>query len=73
MEIGRQGCHANRHFCALLFWRNAMYTIDRLVAAGVDPERAFDIVYCFLEQDNASELERYICEIERGQRQRPEG
>lgn len=49
-----------------------MYTIDRLIAAGVDPERAFDIVYCFLEQDNVSELERYICEMERGQRQRPQ-
>lgn len=48
-----------------------MYTIDRLIAAGVDPERAFDIVYCFLEQDNVSELERYICEMERGQRHRP--
>lgn len=56
----------------LIFWRYAMYTIDRLIAAGVDPERAFDIVYCFLEQDNVSELERYICEMERGQRQRPQ-
>ena len=48
-----------------------MYTIERLVAAGIDPERAFDIVCCFLEQDNVSELERYICEMEREQRQRP--
>lgn len=48
-----------------------MYTIDRLIAAGLDSERAFDIVYFFLEQDNASELERYICETERGQQHRP--
>lgn len=48
-----------------------MYTIDRLIAAGMDPERAFDIVYCFLEQDNVSGLERYIFEVERGQRHRP--
>lgn len=48
-----------------------MYTIDRLIASGVDPERAFDIVYCFLQQDNAKGLERYVCEMERGQRQRP--
>lgn len=48
-----------------------MYTIDRLVAAGMDPEKAFDIVYCFLQQDNEKGLERYILEIERGQRQRP--
>lgn len=54
-----------------LFWRYAMYTVDRLVAAGVNAERAFDIVYCFLQQDNAKGLERYICEVERGQRQRP--
>lgn len=54
-----------------LFWRYAMYTIDRLVAAGVDAERAFDIVYCFLEQGNEKGLERYVCEMERGQRQRP--
>lgn len=48
-----------------------MYTIDRLVSAGVEPERAFDIVYCFLEHGNENGLERYICELERGQRQRP--
>lgn len=49
-----------------------MYTIDRLVAAGVDPEKAFDIAYCFWEQRNEKGLERYVLELERGQRQRPE-
>lgn len=49
-----------------------MYAIDRLVDAGVDPERSFDIVYCFLRQDSANGLERYVCEMERGQRQRPQ-
>lgn len=49
-----------------------MYTIDRLVSAGADAERAFDIVYCFLQQNNAKGLERYVCEMERGQRQRPQ-
>lgn len=48
-----------------------MYAIDRLVFAGVEPGKAFDIVHCFLEQGNEKGLERYICEIERGQRQRP--
>lgn len=49
-----------------------MYAIDRLVDAGVDPERAFDIVCCFLQQGNAKGLERYVCEMERRQRQRPQ-
>lgn len=49
-----------------------MYTIDRLVAAGVDPEKAFDIAYCFWKQRNEKGLERYVLEIERGQRQGPE-
>lgn len=57
---------------SILFWGYAMYTIDRLVAAGVDPEKAFDIAYCFLEQRNEKGLERYVCEMERGQRQRPQ-
>ena len=48
-----------------------MYTIDRLVSAWMDAETAFDTVYLFLELDNAAELERYVCEFERGQRQRP--
>ena len=49
-----------------------MCAIDRLVDAGVDPERAFDIVYCLLEHGNEKGLERHVCEMERGQRQRPQ-
>ena len=48
-----------------------MYDIDRLINAGMDVETAFDIVFWYKRQGNDSGLERYICEIERGQRQRP--
>lgn len=48
-----------------------MHTTDRLVSAGMDPGKAFDIAYCFWEQRNEKGLERYVCKLERGQRQRP--
>lgn len=48
-----------------------MKTIDRLMAAGMDAETAFDIAFYFFQQGNDAGLERYICEFERGQRQRP--
>ena len=48
-----------------------MYDIDRLINAGLDAETAFDTVFWYKRQGNDSGLERYICEIERGQRQRP--
>lgn len=48
-----------------------MYTIDRLIAAGMDAETAFDTVFWYKQQGNDSGLERYISEFERGQRQRP--
>ena len=48
-----------------------MYDIDRLINAGMDAETAFDTVFWYKRQGNDSRLERYICEIERGQRQRP--
>lgn len=41
------------------------------VNAGMDAETAFDTVFWYKRQGNDSGLERYICEIERGQRQRP--
>lgn len=47
-----------------------MYAIDRLMFAGVKPEKAFDIMYFFLLHDNENGLERYACELEHGQRQR---
>ena len=48
-----------------------MYDIDRLINAGMDAETAFDTVFWYKRQGNDSGLKRYICEIERGQRQRP--
>lgn len=48
-----------------------MQAIDRLIAAGMAPGMAFDTVYCFLQQNNTNGLERYVCKIERWQRQRP--
>lgn len=48
-----------------------MQSMNRLVAAGMDPEKAFDIAFFFAQQNNESGLERYICELERGQRQLP--
>lgn len=71
-EGGKAATPVGNSAPSYFFGRYAMYTIDRLVCAGVEPEKAFDIVYCFLQQDNAKGLERYICELERGQRQRPQ-
>lgn len=48
-----------------------MHAIDRLVDAGMDAETAFDTVFWYFQQGNSAGLERYICEFERGQRQRP--
>lgn len=48
-----------------------MYDIERLISAGMDPETAFDTVFWYKQQGNDSGLERYICEVERGQRHRP--
>lgn len=48
-----------------------MQPIDRLISAGMDAETAFDTVFWYKQQGNDSGLERYICEYERGQRQRP--
>lgn len=48
-----------------------MYAIDKLIAAGMEPREAFDTVFFYLEQKKEKELERYICEMERGQRRRP--
>lgn len=55
----------------LFFGGIPMYDIDRLINAGMDAETAFDTVFWYKRQGNDSGLERYICEIERGQRQRP--
>lgn len=48
-----------------------MYAIDRLINAGMKAEDAFDAVFWFVYHGNDSDMERYICEFERGQRQRP--
>lgn len=48
-----------------------MHDIDRLIAAGMDAETAFDTVFWYKRRGNDSGLERYICEIERGQRRGP--
>jgi len=48
-----------------------MQAVDRLVAVGMDAETAFDTAFWFFQQGNDAGLERYICEFERGQRQRP--
>lgn len=48
-----------------------MYDIDRLIRAGLKPETAFDTVFFYLQSNNRRGLERYICELERGQRMRP--
>lgn len=45
-----------------------MRTIDRLVAAGMDAVKAFDVVFCFLRQDNVEGLERYVRKFERRER-----
>lgn len=48
-----------------------MYAIDKLIAAWMEPEKAFDTAFFYLEQKREKKLERYICEMERGQRHRP--
>lgn len=45
-----------------------MREIDRLINAGMDANTAFDTVYCFMKQDNAAGLERYVSRLEREQR-----
>lgn len=45
-----------------------MPEIDILIAAGMDPNIAFDTVYCFLHHRNADGLERYVRKLERSGR-----
>lgn len=45
-----------------------MQAIDRLIAAGMAPGVAFDMVYCFLHHRNADGLERYVRKLERSRR-----
>lgn len=64
--------HADRHFCALLFFGGIfMCEIDRLISAGMSADEAYEIVFWMTHYGNDSDMERYILEFERGQRQRP--
>lgn len=45
-----------------------MPEIDRLIAAGINADIAFDTVYCFLHHRNADGLERYVRKLERSGR-----
>lgn len=48
-----------------------MRTIDRLISAGMSANDAYEVVFWFTHHGNDSDMERYVCEFERGQRQRP--
>ena len=69
MGIRRQSRQAERRFRVLIFVEGwTVREIDRLINAGMDANTAFDTVYCFMKQDNAAGLERYVSRFEHEQR-----
>lgn len=47
-----------------------MPDIDRLIAAGLPCEIAFETAWWFDRYGNDSDFERYVCELNNGQRER---
>lgn len=41
-----------------------MWAIDRLIAAGIDPESAVDAAVWYIQQSNDEALENYVLEVE---------
>lgn len=48
-----------------------MSSINRLIAAGMSADDAYEIATWFTRHGNDADMERYVLEFERGQRQRP--
>lgn len=42
-----------------------MIAVERMVAAGLDPESAVDAAIWFFQQGNESDLEKFVMEVER--------
>lgn len=47
-----------------------MRTFERLVSVGIPEELAFETAWWFSHYGNESDLERFICELTNGQRER---
>ena len=47
-----------------------MPDFDRLIAAGLPCEIAFETAWWFDRYGNDSDFERYVCELNNGQRER---
>jgi len=47
-----------------------MYGLDRLIAAGMSADMAWETAYWFAHYGNDSDFERYILEFQNGQRER---
>lgn len=47
-----------------------MHAINRLINAGMKFNDAFDAVFWFVHHGNDADMERYVLEFERGQRER---
>uniref|UniRef100_A0AAU8B8I6 Uncharacterized protein n=1 Tax=Dulem virus 33 TaxID=3145751 RepID=A0AAU8B8I6_9CAUD len=41
-----------------------MWAIDRLIAAGIDPDSAVDAAVWYIQQGSDDALERYVLEVE---------
>lgn len=48
-----------------------MYDIERLIAAGMSADTAWETAYWFRNYATEGDFDRYILEFERGQRGRP--
>ena len=48
-----------------------MYGLDRLIEAGMPEDVAYDTASWFNFYGNANDFERYMCELENGQRVPP--
>ena len=78
MTIGGRGDLAAWPPCQQAFLRppilflegGLMLDIDRLIAAGLPSEAAFETAWWFAHYGNDSGLERYVCELRNGQRER---
>lgn len=47
-----------------------MINVERLVAAGLPGDIAFEAAWWFAHYGNESDFERYVCELQNGQRER---